>query len=279
LYSVQPETPPPGLTQEPFSSKSQWQAFWSEDNEEISDAEQKAKDMREMEANYHDEYPKATMSNYSKSSVRRCENTPKPKFRPIDKTAKKSLNIFEKVPIRKDLNPVTRPVVPSPNEQGWRKMKSVMDSGANESVAHPGHNPDYPVVPSPGSLIGQKYVSASGDDIENEGEQVLEVVTMQGVPMKQKYQSAQVHRPLNSISEICDAGGASGQFVLFSKWGGIVLNPENGRRVPFDREDGIYTMGMWVRPKSAHRRTTSGFTRPGRRGMKHRGVILLPELL
>ena len=140
-------------------------------------------------------------------------------------------------------------------------MKAVMDSGASESVSHPSLCPDYDVVPSEGSKVGQKYVSASGDEIENLGEQLIEIVTDDGISGQMKYQSADVTRPLNSISEMCDAGGEDGQYVIFSKWGGVVLNLETGRRIPFQREEGIYTLNVWVKPKPNE--ATAGFTPQG----------------
>ena len=93
--------------------------------------------------------------------------------------------------------------------------------------------PQYEVRSSPGSRRRQGYVAASGDVIPNLGEQVLEVVTDGGNEGRVVYQSADVSRALNSVSEICDAGAATGQYVLFTKWGGEVRNPETGRRVPF----------------------------------------------
>jgi hypothetical protein len=104
-------------------------------------------------------------------------------------------------------------------------------------------------------------VSASGDVIPNLGEQLLDAETDDGMSTKIRYQSADVSRPLNSVSEICDGGGNDGQLVLFSKYGGQILTLETGHRTPFEREEGIYTLGMWVRPNTA---ATSVFPRPGR---------------
>ena len=68
-----------------------------------------------------------------------------------------------------------------------------------------------------------------------------------------KYQVAEVSRPLNSISEIFDAGGNYGQIVLFGRTGGAILNLETGIQTPFAREEGVYTMDVWVKPKGFHR--------------------------
>ena len=110
-------------------------------------------------------------------------------------------------------------------------------------------------------MRGEKYVSASGDEIPNLGEQTLEIQTEDGTDGIFKYQSADVQRPLNAVSGICDGGGTDGQLVVFHKWGGYIYNPETGRTTEFPREDNIYTLGVWVKPKS---RDASDFPRQGR---------------
>ena len=228
---------PPGLK---IPERNRWKAFESEEKED-DEVEERKRDMAEMEGK---SFPK--MGNYSKGQRR---EEAKPKFRPIRKESMKPLSMFLKEEQPKELATITQ------DQGGWQRITGVMDSGASESVAHPSMSPQYEITPSAGSLAGQKYISASGDVIPNLGEQVLDVVMDDGNATKIKYQTCDVSRALNSISEICDAGGAEGQYVLFSKWGGTILNPATGRRVPFEREDGIYTLGMWVRPKA------SGFTR------------------
>jgi len=169
----------------------------------------------------------------------------------------KTLNLFFKEPTMKELNPAISHV----EDGGWQRIRGVMDSGASESVAHPSMCPQYRVKPSAGSTAGQKYVSASGDVIANLGEQVLDAETDDGMPTKIRYQSADVSRPLNSVSEICDAGGSDGQYVVFSKYGGVIMNLETGRKTPFSRVDGIYELGLWVKPPPSEE--ASVFPRPG----------------
>ena len=82
-----------------------------------------------------------------------------------------------------------------------------------------------------------------------------------------RYQACDVTRTLNSVSEICDAGGEEGQYVLFAKRGGMIINPVSGRRAPFAREEGIYPFDMWAEPKERERDDggiAAGFTRPGK---------------
>ena len=47
-------------------------------------------------------------------------------------------------------------------EQGWTCIKTVVDSGAADSVAPTDMAPDIRVEESPGSKRGQAYMSASG---------------------------------------------------------------------------------------------------------------------
>ena len=89
---------------------------------------------------------------------------------------------------------------------GWTRIRAVPDSGAIESVAPYDMAPGYQVVAGPGSRRGQKYVSASGDETANEGEQRLPMVSNNGVVTEQKWQLAAVTRPLQSVGETCDAG-------------------------------------------------------------------------
>ena len=78
--------------------------------------------------------------------------------------------------------------------------------------------PGYQVVAGPGSKRGQKYVSASGDEIANEGEQRLPMVKNSGVVTEQKWQLGAVTRPLQSVGETYDAGNR----VVFGRGGGII---------------------------------------------------------
>ena len=230
---------PPGL-----KLQNRWKSFEEEEevkSEEEKEEEVRLKDLKEME------FPK--MGNYSKRSM-------KPRFQPVGKTKMRELHLFAKVPLQ-EIPKVLCPAI-SEETDGWLKVKSVMDSGASESVASPLMCPDYEVRPSAGSRRGQEYTAANGEHIPNLGEQVLSVVMEDGREGNIKYQSCDVSRPLNSVSEICDAGGEQGQIVVFNKWGGEIYNPQTGRSRPFQREDGIYTLQMWVRPNKP-----SGFTRPG----------------
>ena len=222
--------------------------------ENIDDEENVDKLMEEDKIEYKKQYPDS--KNYSKGSVRRMINEleKKPQHKKVKRVYKpaKEVCMLEKQPVQKEINAFA---AATPDSDGYIKITGVMDSGASESVAPPTMCPQFDIKPSPGSIIGQNYLSASNGVMYNVGEQILEVVTSTGKESAVKYQMVdQVTRPLNSISEICDAGGLKGQHVIFGRSGGVILNLDTGDQTPFSRTDGIYTMDMWVKPKAGFAR-------------------------
>ena len=220
------------------------------------DESQALTNVSEIFAKYTADFPSTKMDNYSKKSVRNFGER-------VDKKIWKPMHLFVKETKQKDLTAPKElhPMIEYKTIQdGWVKVKGVMDSGASEGVAPPTMCPHYEIQPSPGSIAGQNYVSASDDLIPNLGEQELDAETADGRSCKVKYQMAEVSRPLNSVSEICDAGGEYGQHVVFGRNGGAIINLETGQHTPFYREDGIYVLEMWVKPND---KSNSGFRRQG----------------
>ena len=257
MLSTNPVEPPPGLQKKTWRMlENRWKVLEDpvDDHPRDEDANQRQQDLKEME------FPKLSLGNYSKNQVRKRtepkaeKGVPEQAQKPMVKSAAGGgqLNLFYPQEVLQELHPC----INAENAVGgWKFIKGVMDSGATDSVIHPSECADYEIQESAGSKAGQKWTSASGGVIPNLGQKILEVLTEDGVESRMKYQAADVSRTLNSITEICDAGGEEGQYVIFSKWGGTVYNPSSQRQTPFEREGGIYTMGMWVKPKS-------GFTRP-----------------
>ena len=69
----------------------------------------------------------------------------------------------------------------------WVKIRTVMDSGAAQSVAPPSMAPGVIIEESPGSQRGQHYISASGGRLPNMGQQKLKVQTNEGRDSKVVY--------------------------------------------------------------------------------------------
>ena len=134
-------------------------------------------------------------------------------------------------------------------EDGWVRVRSVMDIGAGVSVAPPGMCPAYPIEESAGSRRGQEFISASEDTMPNLGEQRLNVVLDNSKETSVKYQIADVSRALNSVAEICDAGHPDyGNKVIFGREGGAIVNLATGKTTRFGRENNIYCLDYWVKP-------------------------------
>ena len=176
------------------------------------------------------------------------------------------INILEPEEADKVLNPAEVTSHGRKQSRGWRlrdggwvQVKAVMDSGCAESVAPPDLCPEYALEPSAGSIRGQNFISASKDRIPNLGQKKFEVETEDGSKGKIKYQIADVSRPLNAISDICDAGNR----VIFGKNGGMIMNIESGTETYFNRENGIYVLNLWIKPKEPNK--DSDFRGQGRR--------------
>ena len=80
-----------------------------------------------------------------------------------------------------------------------------------------------------------------------------------GLESKFRGQMADLPKPLNAISEMCDAGGnAEGQCVVFGRVGGAVINMATGGQTLFACEDSAYTMDVWVKLDLQTDRNSSG---------------------
>ena len=135
----------------------------------------------------------------------------------------------------------------------WVKVDSVMDSGAAAPVAPPDMLPGVKIAPSPGSLRGQKYTSASKHKLKNLGQQHIQACTEEGDNTAVLFQIADVSKPLVSVGSICEKGNR----VVFGRSGGVVKNLQSGKEIPFYRRNGIYVFSLWLRDGESQ-----GFTRP-----------------
>ena len=86
----------------------------------------------------------------------------------------------------------------------WTLIRTVVDSGAAESVGPPSMTSTVPAFESPGSVRGQAYIAAAGERIPNLGQQTLDVVTNEGCPTQVVYQIAEFTRPLTAVGTTCD---------------------------------------------------------------------------
>jgi len=129
----------------------------------------------------------------------------------------------------------------------WRRIRSVMDSGCSESCAPPELAPEIQVRESEGSRRGQTYSGAvaGGRTLENMGEKEVNMFTGDGVQATGVWQMLDVQRPLSSVRQVC----LQGNRVIFGMYGGVVQNIHTGEEIPFDVEENIYTMDLWMPPE------------------------------
>ena len=104
-------------------------------------------------------------------------------------------------------------------------MEVVLDSGAGAHVANKRHVPWYNVVPSALSKLGAAFVAADGGKIDNQGEALLNLVTLDskgsGHAVRANFQIADATRALWSVGLICD----SGLQVKFAAMTASILDP------------------------------------------------------
>ena len=117
----------------------------------------------------------------------------------------------------------------------WVRVRSVMDSGAAQSVAPPSMAPGIIIEASPGSERGQHYVSASGGRLPNMGQQKMKVQTNEGRDAMVLYQVAEVSRPLTAVSQTCD----NGNWVVYTPEGGLIDNLKTGGKTRYERRGHI----------------------------------------
>ena len=129
----------------------------------------------------------------------------------------------------------------------------MMDSGAAAPVAPPSMLPNVKIEPSPGSVRGQHFTSASKHKLKNLGQQRTNACTEEGDPTSVLFQIADVSKPLVSVASICERGNR----VIFGKAGGVVQNLTTGKEIPFHRRNGIYILSLWLMDSE-----DQGFARP-----------------
>ena len=136
-------------------------------------------------------------------------------------------------------------------------VEITVDSGAGESVAAQKHFPQCPLVDSPGSLAGQKYLGPAGEEIPNQG-QMMTSMTIEGQREGRfTFQAAPVRKPLLAVSSVNDRGNlvvfdGSDSFIIPGKGPQVAqlrkLIQDMTGKIKLHRKNGVYTMRAW-KPK------------------------------
>ena len=151
-----------------------------------------------------------------------------------------------------------------------------VDSCASDNVSARRHlkGMGYKIKPSAGSKRGQRWGSASGHSIENEGEVSYKFMTESGSVNRGTTQIGEVRRPLAAVSKITEAGNR----VIFSKGDDWIIDRRDEvadailklvrkaqKKVKMYQHKGTYRMRAWLMPEKEGASGNKGpFGRPGR---------------
>ena len=119
-------------------------------------------------------------------------------------------------------------------ENAWYEIPGglTVDNGAAKSVIPRDICPNYPSLASRQQREGVYYVTASGEEMENEGEKRLKMNFNDGKQMAHTFQVTDVNKALGSASRLCEAGNR----VIFNPLGhpdgNYLQNLATGSRTP-----------------------------------------------
>ena len=138
-----------------------------------------------------------------------------------------------------------------------------VDSGASDTVMSRKHLPGYVVKPSPGSQRGQRWGSASGHPIKNEGGVMYKFMLESGAVNKGKTQIGDVRRPLAAVSQLTK----DARNIVFFSEGEDWIIPRSGpiadeilrlvksipaqEKIQMHAHKGTYRMRAWIVPETA----------------------------
>ena len=95
---------------------------------------------------------------------------------------------------------------------------------------------------------GQSYTSADGGEIENQGQQNIQVITNEGKELLLgECQVGHVARPLLAVSQVMDAG----HFVMLEPTGGWLVNMITQEWTRVNRVDNVYEIDLWLKETDA----------------------------
>ena len=132
-----------------------------------------------------------------------------------------------------------------------KRVELTIDSGAAEHVVGPR---DLPHIPIGASRRHVQYTMANGQRTCNKGEQHVMAVTSDGHEITFKAQVTDVHRPLMSVSRICDKGNR----VVFESHGGYIESLTTGEKLQVRRDHNVYRLQVDVPESGSHGKVHTG---------------------
>ena len=148
-----------------------------------------------------------------------------------------------------------------------------VDSGASDNVMARRHLADYKVQPSAGSRRKQKWGSASGHAIHNEGEVIYKCMVESGAVKRCKTQVGEVRRPLAAVSQMTKDQKNIVFFCEGEDWivprsdpladEVIKLVRRIADKTKMHEHRGTYRMRAWMIPEKVSAKSLSTFGRQG----------------
>ena len=142
-----------------------------------------------------------------------------------------------------------------PPPAGYKYVKAILDSGAEETVTPPDLF-SQPVVESAMQRAGGRYRAANGTRIPNLGEQRVPFQTADGHRCILLFQVAPIEKPLISVAQLSRAGNR----VVLDDAGGFIENKKSGQKMRVTKEGNTYTLIMNVKTDPG---PATGFARRG----------------
>ena len=138
---------------------------------------------------------------------------------------------------------------------GWVEIEITIDSGACDTVLPTAWCSHISILQSEDSRRGVEYEVANGETIPNLGERHCLLMSENSNIMKKiVFQTADIHKPLLSVSRCADLGYK----CTLDVDGGELVDKVTGESIPIHRRGNLYVMRAWVRQD----KTVAGFVRP-----------------
>ena len=129
-------------------------------------------------------------------------------------------------------------------QDGWKPISIMMDSGACDCVAPPDCFPGIPVVATTASRDGLEYTAAGGHKIPNLGQSRPVVFTTDGDCNAMTFQIAAISKPLGAVSKFVGANHR----VVFDNPISYIEHKISGKKTILRQTNGVYFLDVWMKP-------------------------------
>ena len=128
---------------------------------------------------------------------------------------------------------------------GYKRLNNgiTMDSGSNVGTLPSDELPQFEVKPPTRIRRGKRLAAANGTAIKVDGEQWVQFTVKEGHDLEWPFLVGDVKKSLKSVGTTCDAGN----YVLYTDWGGYIINAKSHQHIEFDRINNTYAIDAFVR--------------------------------